>query len=152
MERYIRELEDLKRLRQKERDTFFSKIDNEIQKNQGQRDRMKMNNRDHQDYIKQQIVVRHEVKSENQLREKQYAKPHFGPEETPELIAYDRRMLRRKKELIKRYLQMQMDDKRERSEISKRMERKLENQRIMTERATERLQDIVELQKKQLLA
>jgi hypothetical protein len=68
------------------------------------------------------------------------------------LIAYDRRMLRRKKDLIKRYLQMQMDDKRERSEISKRMERKMENQRIMTERATERLQDIVELQKKQLLA
>lgn len=68
------------------------------------------------------------------------------------MIAYDRRMLRRKKDLIKRYLQMQMDDKRERSEISKRMERKMENQRIMTERATERLQDIVELQKKQLLA
>jgi hypothetical protein len=36
-------------------------------------------------------------------------------------------MLRRKKDLIKRYLQMQMDDKRERSEISKRMERKMEN-------------------------
>ena len=88
---------------------------------------MRVNHYENANYIKHQIVAKNEVKSEFRHREKQYAKPHIGPEETPELIAYDRRQMRRKKELIKRYLQMQMDEKKDRFEVSKRAEKKMEN-------------------------
>jgi tetrahydromethanopterin S-methyltransferase subunit A len=45
MERYIKEIEELRRIRQKEKETFYKKIDNEIQKNKLQTDRMKVNHR-----------------------------------------------------------------------------------------------------------
>jgi DNA repair ATPase RecN len=43
MERYIKEIEELRRIRQKEKETFYKKIENEIQKNKLQTDRMKVN-------------------------------------------------------------------------------------------------------------
>jgi DNA repair ATPase RecN len=45
MERYIKEIEELRRIRHKEKETFYKKIDNEIQKNKLQTDRMKVNHR-----------------------------------------------------------------------------------------------------------
>jgi len=51
MERYIREIEELRRIRQKEKETFYKKIEIEIQKNKLQSDRMKLNHRMNQEYI-----------------------------------------------------------------------------------------------------
>jgi hypothetical protein len=47
---------------------------------------------------------------------------------------------------------MQIDEKRVVEESAKKLDRRQANQYIMTERATERLQDLVEQQKKQLIA
>ena len=45
-------------------------------------------------------------KSENKSRDRQYAKPHFGPEETAEVIENAYHAEKRKKNLIRKYLEM----------------------------------------------
>ena len=88
-------------------------------------------------------------KSENKSRDRQYAKPHFGPEETAEVIENAYHAEKRKKNLIRKYLEMQIADKQYSNNLRNTRERRFDNTYLTTTKATQQFEDIVKEQTKQ---
>ena len=57
----------------------------------------------------QQVENRAELKREFNLREKQYYKPHFGPEETDSVVELEKERLTNQKAYVRTSLDLQRD-------------------------------------------
>lgn len=143
MERYIQEIEDLKKQRQKEKDIFFSGIQIGQNLNENKKYNMRVHNRQYNDYLINQIERNQLDKSERASRDREYSKPHYGPEETLEIIDAARRAELKKKELIRKYLEMQMEDRKFQHDSKLTRERKFDNTYLMNTKATQKIEDIV---------
>lgn len=87
LRRYEQELVRLKDLREKEKSQFIHNIElNKAQAREAYKERM-ANQKLNQQYITMQMDWRNQKVAEDKHVEKQYYKPHFGPEETQEIIA-----------------------------------------------------------------
>lgn len=98
------EIEALRLKREGEKDVFYQNIRNEgrlmFEASLDQKRNMKAN----QAVIEQQIAASNIVKTNQVLIDKQYYKPHFGPEETTECILKINNENARKKQFINREL------------------------------------------------
>lgn len=70
MERYIQEIEELQKQRQKEKETFFSGIQMLHNQHDNKNYNMKAHNRQYHDYLMNQIEKNQHVKSERVSRDR----------------------------------------------------------------------------------
>jgi hypothetical protein len=66
------------------------------------------------------------MKDEGISRDREFAKPHFGPEETAEVIERVKEEEDRKKDFMRTNLKMQIEAREIASESSKRVERQID--------------------------
>lgn len=86
MRRYEQELVRLKELREKEKAHFINNIElSKAQAREAYKERM-TNQKVNQNYVTMQMDWRAQKTAEERHVDKQYYKPHFGPEETQEII------------------------------------------------------------------
>jgi len=84
--RFEDDLVGLQKTRETERDTFFGNIREEQMLVNAQRQFTLQTNRQNQEFVRAQMADQEQRKIEMRAEQVQYKKPHFGPEETAEVI------------------------------------------------------------------
>jgi flagellar biosynthesis GTPase FlhF len=112
MERYLNELEDLKKTRIREKEAYIEKIARDKRNYEQKRQEVRATNLELQNYIKQQIDEVEKARLDIASRDRVFTKPTCGPEDSEEIETRIKQQQERKKELIKRFLTMQMEEKR----------------------------------------
>lgn len=121
----------LRQLREKEKNMFFSHLDNLQRLNDLKNQHNKLNLKRNADFVREQIRVISERKALDREVDRFYYKPHFGPEQTAERTMAAQEKLSQMKNELRTSLQKQMNANKELSDISKQQE--LEADRLCLE-------------------
>lgn len=121
--RFQHEINLIKEARETEKDNFYISKDNQDYLASTKQQLKLHNHRSNLEFIQQQIDIAKAKKREFEYREKQYYKPHFGPEETDALL--EQELLRRsnQKHFVKSHLKAQMSLKQNMTQVNVDKER-----------------------------
>ncbi len=146
LKRHEQDLAALKAKRESEKATFYHGISEERRLMAEAAANHKNNLRANQEFIAMQMAQAQEARAQQNAIDKQYYKPHFGPEETNDVVRQMNQENAFKKTFINEQLREQIDGERRDSEQAAREEKQLDREFL---RVAIELQTAEEKSKKQ---
>eukprot|EP00347_Sterkiella_histriomuscorum_P019096 403342962 len=150
------QLSDLKSVKEREKERFVSQIQNEEQNYRLQQSLKKLNNVENLMFIQMQIESSKLRKEYDHKEQKQtYSKPHFGPEETDELLRHQTLQKRLEQERVRQMLQDQIKSNQDQRKNQQNEEKSCDKRNIEVFNAVqeqeEKLKKLKEIENKKKL-
>ena len=151
LKRHFDEVQRLQEKRISEKDQFYKTMENLDRQQAIRNQHTKTNHARNQDFIRQQILEKAQVRKQIHDVEKLYYKPHFGPEETADIALEHERKARAMKNLLRQSLAEQLAEQKAVSEASKRQEKEADKIFLDTAADTQYIENYAVAKKNQIM-